>query len=51
MRHSGPFAHVALEQYGFSSGLLALIFATYALVLIPSLLAFGQLRIASAAGR
>ncbi len=31
------------ERFGFSSATLALIFATYALVLIPSLLAFGQL--------
>ena len=31
------------ERFGFSSATLSLIFATYALVLIPSLLAFGQL--------
>src|SRR5437764_15247348 len=31
------------ERFGFSTAVLALIFAVYALVLIPSLLLFGQL--------
>lgn len=31
------------ERFGFSAAVLALIFATYAIVLIPSLLLFGQL--------
>ncbi|HEX4306581.1 MAG TPA: MFS transporter, partial [Solirubrobacterales bacterium] len=31
------------ERFGFSTAVLALIFATYAIVLIPSLLLFGQL--------
>ena len=31
------------ERFGFSTAVLALIFATYAIVLIPSLLVFGQL--------
>lgn len=31
------------EQFGFSTALLSFIFAVYALVLIPSLLLFGQL--------
>lgn len=38
-----PLYAVYADRYGFSSAVLAAIFATYALVLIPSLLAFGQL--------
>jgi MFS family permease len=38
-----PLYAVYSQRYGFSSAVLTLIFATYALVLIPSLLAFGQL--------
>jgi predicted MFS family arabinose efflux permease len=40
---AAPLYAVYSQRYGFSSAILALIFATYALVLIPSLLAFGQL--------
>jgi MFS family permease len=38
-----PLYAVYADRYGFSSAVLAAIFAIYALVLIPSLLAFGQL--------
>ncbi|OZU88656.1 hypothetical protein CIL03_10220 [Virgibacillus indicus] len=38
-----PLYSVYQQQWGFSSGVLTLIFAIYALVLIPSLLIFGQL--------
>jgi predicted MFS family arabinose efflux permease len=38
-----PLYAIYGQRFGFSSAVLALIFATYALVLIPSLLAFGQL--------
>ncbi|MEN1970066.1 MFS transporter [Lentibacillus sp. N15] len=38
-----PLYNVYQQQWGFSSGILTLIFAVYALVLIPSLLIFGQL--------
>lgn len=38
-----PLYSVYQQQMGFSSGILSLIFAVYALVLIPSLLIFGQL--------
>lgn len=38
-----PLYAVYGERFGFQSIVLVLIFATYALVLIPSLLAFGQL--------
>jgi MFS family permease len=37
-----PLYAVYSRRFGFSSALLALVFATYALVLVPSLLAFGQ---------
>ena len=40
---AAPLYAVYSRLYGFSSAVLAVIFATYALVLIPSLLAFGQL--------
>jgi predicted MFS family arabinose efflux permease len=40
---AGPLYAVYSQRFGFSSAVLSLIFATYALVLIPSLLAFGQL--------
>ncbi|NPC91578.1 MFS transporter [Bacillus sp. WMMC1349] len=38
-----PLYEVYKERWDFSSGLLAFIFSTYALVLIPTLLLFGQL--------
>lgn len=38
-----PLYSVYQHQMGFSSGIISLIFAVYALVLIPSLLVFGQL--------
>jgi len=38
-----PLYAVWAKQFGFSTALLALIFAVYALVLIPALLLFGQL--------
>jgi MFS family permease len=38
-----PLYAVYKQRFGFSSVVLTLIFATYALVLIPSLLIFGQL--------
>jgi MFS family permease len=38
-----PLYAVYRQQFGFSSTVLTLIFAVYALVLIPSLLVFGQL--------
>jgi MFS family permease len=38
-----PLYAVYAKQFGFSTTVLALIFAVYALVLIPALLAFGQL--------
>ncbi|UOQ91451.1 MFS transporter [Halobacillus shinanisalinarum] len=38
-----PLYSVYQQQWGFSSGVLTLIFAIYAFVLIPSLLIFGQL--------
>ena len=38
-----PLYAVWARQFGFSTAVLALIFAVYALVLIPALLLFGQL--------
>lgn len=38
-----PLYAVYKQQWGFSSGMLTLIFATYALLIIPSLLLFGKL--------
>jgi MFS family permease len=38
-----PLYAVYRERFGFSSAVLTLIFATYAVVLVPSLLLFGQL--------
>ncbi|GAA5195857.1 MFS transporter [Rugosimonospora acidiphila] len=38
-----PLYQVYKQRFGFSNSVLTLIYATYALVLIPSLLAFGQL--------
>ncbi|HEX7162713.1 MAG TPA: MFS transporter [Trebonia sp.] len=38
-----PLYAVYAKQFGFSTAVLALVFAAYALVLIPTLLAFGQL--------
>ncbi len=38
-----PLYAVYAKQFGFSTAVLALVFAAYALVLIPALLAFGQL--------
>jgi hypothetical protein len=38
-----PLYAVYRERFGFSSAVLTLVFATYALVLAPSLLVFGQL--------
>src|ERR1051326_3102670 len=38
-----PLYAVYLEKFGFSATELTLIFATYTIVLIPSLLLFGQL--------
>lgn len=38
-----PLYAVWAKQFGFSTAMLALIFAVYALVLIPALLIFGQL--------
>jgi MFS family permease len=38
-----PLYAVYRERFGFSGTMLTLIFATYAVVLIPSLLMFGQL--------
>jgi MFS family permease len=38
-----PLYAVYRERFGFSSAVLTLIFATYAIVLVPSLLVFGQL--------
>jgi MFS family permease len=38
-----PLYAVYRQQFGFSNVVLALVFATYAIVLIPSLLLFGQL--------
>src|SRR4051794_15461438 len=38
-----PLYAVYEHDYGFSSAVLTLVFATYALVLAPSLLVFGQL--------
>ncbi|HYY81582.1 MAG TPA: MFS transporter [Actinomycetes bacterium] len=38
-----PLYAVYRQRFGFSSAVLTLIFATYAVVLIPSLLLFGQL--------
>jgi MFS family permease len=38
-----PLYAVYRERFGFSSAVLTLIFATYAVVLVPSLLVFGQL--------
>ena len=38
-----PLYAVWARQFGFSTAVLALIFAVYALVLIPALLTFGQL--------
>jgi MFS family permease len=38
-----PLYAVYRERFGFSSALLTLVFATYALVLVPSLVLFGQL--------
>ena len=38
-----PLNAVYRERFGFSSAVQALIFATYAVVLVPSLLLFGQL--------
>lgn len=38
-----PLYAVYKEQWGFSSGVLTLVFATYALLIIPSLLLFGKL--------
>jgi MFS family permease len=38
-----PLYAVYRERFGFSSAVLTMIFATYAVVLVPSLLLFGQL--------
>ena len=38
-----PLYAVYAKRFGFSTAVLALVFAAYALVLIPALLAFGQL--------
>src|SRR5690348_10115379 len=38
-----PLFEVYQDRFGFSSATLTVVFATYALVLIPSLLLFGQL--------
>jgi MFS family permease len=38
-----PLYAVYRERFGFSSAVLTLIFATYAIVLVPSLVLFGQL--------
>src|SRR6187200_2271686 len=38
-----PLYAVYEREFGFSSAVLTLVFATYALVLAPSLLVFGQL--------
>ncbi len=38
-----PLYAVWARQFGFSTAVLALIFAVYALVLVPALLTFGQL--------
>jgi MFS family permease len=38
-----PLYAVYRDRFGFSSAVLTLVFATYALVLVPSLLVFGQL--------
>lgn len=38
-----PLYAVYRQRFGFSSAVLTLIFATYAVVLVPSLLVFGQL--------
>lgn len=38
-----PLYAVYRERFGFSSAVLTLVFATYAVVLVPSLLVFGQL--------
>ena len=38
-----PLYAVYEREFGFSSAVLTLVFATYALVLAPSLLLFGQL--------
>lgn len=38
-----PLYAVWARQFGFSTAVLALIFAVYALVLVPTLLVFGQL--------
>src|SRR6266516_5038837 len=38
-----PLYDVYRQRFGFSSAVLTLVFATYAVVLIPSLLVFGQL--------
>ena len=38
-----PLYAVYRERFGFSSAVLTLIFATYAVVLVPSLLVFGQM--------
>ena len=38
-----PLYAVRARQFGFSTAVLALIFAVYALVLVPALLLFGQL--------
>ncbi|GIH20065.1 MFS transporter [Rugosimonospora africana] len=38
-----PLYSVYRERFGFSGAVLTLIFATYAIVLVPSLLVFGQL--------
>src|ERR1700710_2586590 len=38
-----PLYAVYEREFGFSSAILTLVFATYALVLAPSLLIFGQL--------
>lgn len=38
-----PLYAVYAQEFGFSTAVLALVFAVYALVLIPALLVFGQL--------
>ncbi len=38
-----PLYHVYAERFGFSSLVLTSVFATYALVLVPALIAFGRL--------
>ena len=45
-----PLYAIYEREFGFSSAVLTLVFATYALVLAPSLLVFGQLSDRSAAG-